>query len=99
MFVTLDFRGWMIMASLICLMYRNYSGYLVQGSRLFRLGRVHAITGSRSISPPDIGQSPSVFNTAKKALWGMATEPIIFIRFFPFFCFSRSFRLREMSPP
>ena len=41
----------------------------------------------------------SALNTATKALWGMATEPIIFIRFFPFFCFSRSLRFLVMSPP
>jgi translation elongation factor EF-4 len=28
-----------------------------------------------------------------------ATEPTCFIRRFPSFCFSRSFRFREMSPP
>jgi hypothetical protein len=30
---------------------------------------------------------------------GMLTEPTAFIRFFPSFCFSSSFRLRETSPP
>ncbi len=34
-----------------------------------------------------------------KASWGTSTRPTIFIRFFPSFCFSRSLRLREMSPP
>ena len=43
--------------------------------------------------------SVSDFRTARKALCGMVTLPIIFIRFLPFFCFSRSFRFREMSPP
>jgi len=38
-------------------------------------------------------------STAKKASWGTSTEPSAFIRFFPFFCFSSSFRFREMSPP
>ncbi len=36
---------------------------------------------------------------ARKALWGMLTLPIIFILFLPFFCFSRSFLFRLMSPP
>ncbi len=44
-------------------------------------------------------QSLSDFSTARKALWGMLTDPIIFIRFLPFFCFSSSLRLRLMSPP
>ena len=30
---------------------------------------------------------------------GIMTLPTIFMRFLPFFCFSRSLRLREMSPP
>ena len=34
-----------------------------------------------------------------KAFWGMSTEPMLFIRFFPSFCFAHSFFLREMSPP
>ncbi len=44
-------------------------------------------------------QSASDFNTERKALWGMLTCPIIFMRFLPFFCFSRSLRFREISPP
>ena len=44
-------------------------------------------------------QSSEVFSTARKADWGSSTSPTIFIRFLPSFCFSRSFRLREMSPP
>ena len=38
-------------------------------------------------------------STATKASWGMFTLPMVFMRFFPSFCFSRSLRLREMSPP
>ena len=34
-----------------------------------------------------------------KASWGMLTFPYSFIRFFPSFCFSSSFRFRVMSPP
>ena len=38
-------------------------------------------------------------STARKASCGISTEPTIFILFLPSFCFSRSLRLREMSPP
>ncbi len=38
-------------------------------------------------------------STARKAFWGMATEPTIFIFRLPSFCFSSSLRLRVMSPP
>jgi hypothetical protein len=38
-------------------------------------------------------------STARNASCGTSTPPTCFIRFFPFFCFSSSFRLREMSPP
>ena len=41
----------------------------------------------------------SVFSIEAKALWGIMTEPTIFILFLPFFCFLRSFCLRVMSPP
>jgi hypothetical protein len=34
-----------------------------------------------------------------KASWGISTDPIIFMRFFPAFCFSSSLRFRVMSPP
>ena len=44
-------------------------------------------------------QSFSDFRTATKACWGIITEPTIFMRFLPFFCFSRSLRLRVTSPP
>jgi len=46
-----------------------------------------------------IPQSFSDFKTATKACWGIITEPTIFMRFLPFFCFSRSLRLRVTSPP
>jgi hypothetical protein len=39
------------------------------------------------------------FRTAKNASCGMSTWPTRFMRFLPSFCFSRSLRLREMSPP
>ena len=34
-----------------------------------------------------------------KASWGTSTLPMFFMRFLPSFCFSRSLRLRVMSPP
>jgi hypothetical protein len=34
-----------------------------------------------------------------KASWGTSTRPMFFMRFLPSFCFSRSLRLRLMSPP
>ncbi len=42
---------------------------------------------------------PSLESAAMKASWGTSTRPTIFIRFLPSFCFSRSLRLRVMSPP
>ena len=44
-------------------------------------------------------RSESRFSTARNASCGTSTPPTCFIRFLPFFCFSRSLRLREMSPP
>src|SRR5205814_9086400 len=41
----------------------------------------------------------STLSTARNASWGISTEPTDFMRFLPSFCFSRSLRLREMSPP
>ena len=38
-------------------------------------------------------------STARNASWGTSTPPTFFMRFLPFFCFSSSLRLREMSPP
>lgn len=46
-----------------------------------------------------VGQSLSIDKTAKNASWGNSTVPTAFMRFLPSFCFSRSLRLREMSPP
>ncbi len=45
-----------------------------------------------------IAHSPTR-STARNASCGISTVPTCFIRFFPSFCFSRSFRFREMSPP
>ena len=44
-------------------------------------------------------RSLSRLRTARNASCGTSTPPTCFIRFLPFFCFSSSFRLREMSPP
>ena len=41
----------------------------------------------------------SVWRMARKASCGISTEPTCFMRFLPAFCFSRSLRLRVMSPP
>jgi len=41
----------------------------------------------------------SSLRTARKASCGISTFPTWRIRFFPSFCFSNSFLLREMSPP
>ena len=43
--------------------------------------------------------SESRLSTARNASCGTSTPATCFIRFFPFFCFSRSFRFRVMSPP
>ena len=47
----------------------------------------------------DSGDQSSTCNIAKKASWGTSTDPICFMRFLPAFCFSKSLRLRLMSPP
>ena len=41
----------------------------------------------------------STFRIARNAFCGISTLPTCFIRFLPSFCFSRSLRLRLMSPP
>jgi hypothetical protein len=43
--------------------------------------------------------SVSPDNAAMNASCGTSTRPTIFMRFLPSFCFSRSLRLRVMSPP
>lgn len=63
--------------------------------------------GTGALSPPSpatryfffASPSESEDSTAMKASCGTSTLPTIFIRFLPSFCFSSSFRLREMSPP
>ncbi len=44
-------------------------------------------------------ESVTVLSTATKADCGISTAPTVFMRFLPSFCFSRSLRLRVMSPP
>ena len=39
------------------------------------------------------------FNTSINASCGILIRPMLFIRFFPSFCFSRSLRFRVISPP
>ena len=43
--------------------------------------------------------STSPESAAMNASCGTSTRPTIFMRFLPSFCFSRSLRLRVMSPP
>src|SRR5438270_4460675 len=43
--------------------------------------------------------SSPIRSTARKASCGISTDPTIFMRFLPFFCFSSSLRLRVMSSP
>src|SRR2546428_565433 len=53
------------------------------------------------LGPRSRGHSVSVpiFSPARNASCGICTFPTCFMRFLPSFCFSSSFRLREMSPP
>ena len=46
-----------------------------------------------------IGHSSPSSRTERKASCEISTLPTCFIRFLPSFCFSNSFRFREMSPP
>ena len=74
-------------------------------------GDVAAQTDARAKAGQDVGgarlylgqalphYSSSTLRTARNASWGTSTLPICFMRFLPSFCFSRSLRLREMSPP
>ena len=52
-----------------------------------------------TVRPSDRPTTYSTCSTARNASCGISTAPICFMRFFPSFCFSRSLRLRVMSPP
>ena len=86
---------------------RRGAGGIRAGSEYFVFqpllwGGIHAAPRlSAGICPETapLPYSSLVFSTARNALWGSSTSPTIFIRFLPSFCFSRSFRLRVMSPP
>src|SRR5690606_10980777 len=66
----------------------------VGGNRVARgKGRAHFL----DLASLPVGVSED--RAAMKASGGTSTRPIDFIRFLPSFCFSRSLRLREMSPP
>ena len=72
--------------------YRNATRALVTCVQRLRADFVPILGGSAH-------WSLSRFRTARNASCGTSTPPTCFIRFLPFFCFSSSFRLREMSPP
>ena len=59
------------------------------------------VSGASSLSVPFLVLLYSVvaFITERKASCGISTLPTCFMRFLPSFCFSRSLRLRVMSPP
>jgi len=61
-------------------------------------GRAEGRKGGRGMRGYSSGVL-ATFRTARKASWGMSTRPTRFMRRLPSFCFSRSLRLREMSPP
>ncbi len=70
-----------------------------------RTGRTITRSGGRdNVGSPFAGWSRepgqlSILSAARKASWGISTLPIWRMRFLPAFCFSRSFRFLETSPP
>src|SRR6266508_668367 len=65
----------------------------LQERRRVRLGRMFELQLGL------LHASSLIRNTARKASWGISTDPTIFMRFLPSFCFSSSFFFRVMSPP
>ena len=70
------------------------------------LGRKAAVTGKAETGFPRNGQvqmgivgQESIFSTAMNASLGICTVPNWRIRFFPSFCFSKSFFFLVISPP
>ncbi len=73
---------------------------LREGGRVTASGYRPAPTHHFLAFPPfALSPAASEESAAMKASWGTSTRPTIFMRFFPSFCFSSSFRLRVMSPP
>jgi hypothetical protein len=73
---------------------RMWRSFEEQGRRIIEPLRQNSSTRDYSSSPVEV-----TFRTARNASCGMSTWPTRFMRFLPSFCFSRSLRLREMSPP
>ena len=62
------------------------------GAMASRMADMRASSGKPGYSSPTL-------RAARKASWGSSTLPMLFMRRLPSFCFSRSLRLRVMSPP
>ena len=66
---------------------------------VFLGGGTPTFTQPRELERHHFFPSWPMLRTARNASCGTSTAPTCFIRFFPAFCFSSSFRLRVMSPP
>ena len=75
-------------------LYKLFTTVLITES----IGNVTQGLLQRQHAPHPAGHEPR-FRTDKKASLGSSTLPSCFILFFPSLCRSRSFLLREMSPP